>query len=731
MGDSDGTVLQGLLLLFTVALAGIVPVVIVSNTVVQEQEIRSDNMVNIFGTPYSGLGGDIFKNYGVFTPDGTSADVWVNDTYTYEGETKSWVEWAGEFEGWRTTRLGFKFSATESPGNTHSVWSYPAGDDVLDYFDSYALPPILANFEYGWNGVAWSTYWDTEEFLDHWKEMATYYLADSRVAAFEIYNEMYVDQLNGHDEDYWTDRMADITQAIHAIDANRVVIYPEGQHLFDNATDFITSIKKTDLFTAGNLTETNVVFDAVHPYYWECDYDPVEGDPVASASWYRTNWLDPIIAVGGVGAAKVYMGETFAWESHSVNPYEVPYTPYIQAQWLEAWIRECNDAGISFCMWNGLGTASEMDIQIPVIQAVRDVYPSGTPPVPVGLTLPWNDQLDVITDWTKNRGTWNVAANVLTGSGDEVSLISVGEGEWTNVSVQATAEITAASTVHEAALVARFADTQNYYWAGVGCYQHEFAIGKMVGGVHSEIASSGVIASVAHATPYTLKFVAEDTTLELWVGGVKKLEVVDAALTSGAVGLRGWYSEVEYTAPTAVDPAISTFGDTTLEAGASAIATAGICYIEGAVFTLGEAAYATSISVALSRAVAGTDNVKCAIYLHSDLSLVEETPARSITFTTVPKWFNFPFTTPVLLAAVAYIPVCEAEYTAQNISMYKVAGDVNQEHYQDLVAYGAFTDPLVPVSANFEYSIYCNYTPTAAPGTVSLMVAAAVNNRRR
>ena len=54
-----------------------------------------------------------------------------------------------------------------------------------------------------------------------------------------------------------------------------------------------------------------------------------------------------------------------------------------------------------------------------------------------------------------------------------------------------------------------------------------------------------MIASVAHTTAYVLKFVANETTLQLWVGGVKKLEVTDTSLTSGAMGVRGWYSEIE------------------------------------------------------------------------------------------------------------------------------------------------------------------------------------------
>ena len=656
-------------------------------------------------TPYTGLGGDYLLTFGGGLPE-----YWTEETFTYDGDERSWLEWASIFEGYNTPRLSFNFLGGTGGG---SLLDTDKLDEVLTLFDSVDKKPILLmqnrNEPYPLNWVF------TQGYQDYWTDLTTTFLNDARIAAFSLWGEMnpYDYGAGEYVAADVTQRFADIIDAIHVIDPDRVCIFPLGQLYYDNAADWIT-----DIATAGFTAEPFVVFDIVHPYYFENAYD-MGLTVTEKVAWYVANWITPCVAA--FGAADCYAGETFAWTGPE-------YTPYLQHRWLVEIINAYATAGISFNLWVSL-FHTQLPVVIPAMQ--ESDYPGLSDPEPTGVTLPWDDQLDVINDWTEHTGTWGVAANVLTGTYTDVALISVGEGEWTNYYMQATLEITAAAVYHEAALIVRFADTSNYYWGGLGCFGHEYSIAKYVSGIYTEIASSGVVASVAHATPYTVKFVVNGTTLQLWVGGVKRLEVTDSSLTSGAMGVRGWNTELEVTSPSAASTAISTFGDTTLEAGASAIATAGICNIQGAVYTLGEAGYATSISVPLSRVVAGSDNVKCAIYLHSDLSLVAETPAISTALTTNDKWFNYPFTTPVSLAADDYVLVCEAEYTAQNISMYKVAGAVNQEHYEDLVAYGAFTDPLVPVSANFEYSIYCNYTPTNPPGSISMVLAGAINNRRR
>ena len=158
---------------------------------------------------------------------------------------------------------------------------------------------------------------------------------------------------------------------------------------------------------------------------------------------------------------------------------------------------------------------------------------------------------------------------------------------------------------------------------------------------------------------------------------------------------------------------MATFGYTTIgTTGGLTIAAVGWEDISGSVFTCTEFGTATSITVALKRTVAGSDNVKCAIYKHSDLSLLAQTEERNLALTTSYVWYTFTFATPPsLIGGTDYILVVWGDYTAQNITCPYDNGDANQGHKQTL-AYGAFPNPLVPSHQNTKASIYCTYTMT-------------------
>jgi hypothetical protein len=143
--------------------------------------------------------------------------------------------------------------------------------------------------------------------------------------------------------------------------------------------------------------------------------------------------------------------------------------------------------------------------------------------------------------------------NKLHGTAVYDALISAGNDTWVNYEVTAAVLITATAVTHEAAIVVRYANSNNFYWMGMGCFAHKYSIAKMVNGAYTELASSGVIGDVAHNTTYTLKAVCEGSTLELWEGGAKVLAITDTSLTSGSIGLRTYNSNIEVASMSATD----------------------------------------------------------------------------------------------------------------------------------------------------------------------------------
>jgi hypothetical protein len=139
-------------------------------------------------------------------------------------------------------------------------------------------------------------------------------------------------------------------------------------------------------------------------------------------------------------------------------------------------------------------------------------------------------------------------------------------------------------------------------------------------------------------------------------------------------------------------------------------------YITGSVFTITEAGTADSITVALKYLTsAWTGKAKCAIYKHSDLSLVGATDERTITVTNTYVWYTFNFSVkPSLTANENYILVVWGQSAAGGVRTPYDAGSADQMHYQSIV-YGDFPNPLVPTHVANKVSIYCTYTVGGAP----------------
>lgn len=140
--------------------------------------------------------------------------------------------------------------------------------------------------------------------------------------------------------------------------------------------------------------------------------------------------------------------------------------------------------------------------------------------------------------------------------------------------------------------------------------------------------------------------------------------------------------------------------------------------VTGSVFTCPSAGTADSITAYVCH-TAGTVHMKCAIYKHSDLSLVGATeekddgdiggcpPAHPGSWLT----FNFSDPKPSLAASTEYILVCWGDASVGYVHYHE--GTTDQGHY-DSEAYNGFPNPMDPTHEDREYCIYCTYTPEGA-----------------
>jgi hypothetical protein len=151
----------------------------------------------------------------------------------------------------------------------------------------------------------------------------------------------------------------------------------------------------------------------------------------------------------------------------------------------------------------------------------------------------FNDNFSNLSNWTVVNGVWSVSGGVLQGfsPNSQEGLIWAGDASW--MYYQATANVRTIGS-DEAGLVVRFTDSLNYYWLGLGCWEHKYSISRVVDGVYTELAFSGLASEVEVGRWYTITAVAFVDTLQLFVDGVKVLEVQDNSHPNGAVGFRTW-----------------------------------------------------------------------------------------------------------------------------------------------------------------------------------------------
>jgi hypothetical protein len=156
-------------------------------------------------------------------------------------------------------------------------------------------------------------------------------------------------------------------------------------------------------------------------------------------------------------------------------------------------------------------------------------------------TSPFTDNFANLNAWTVVDGTWTLVGNGAQGTSSTEALMYAGSASWTDYQITAPVTISAGG---EAAIVFRYNDQNNFYWAGLGCWGNQYSISKSVAGTDSEITNSGTSASNPAGT-YTLEVVAQGTTISFYVDNVLELTTTDSSLTSGAIGFRTYDSTMQ------------------------------------------------------------------------------------------------------------------------------------------------------------------------------------------
>jgi len=81
--------------------------------------------------------------------------------------------------------------------------------------------------------------------------------------------------------------------------------------------------------------------------------------------------------------------------------------------------------------------------------------------------LPFSDNFANLNAWTVQDGTWTVVSGGVKGTSSFEALMYAGSKSWTDYQVAVPVTISAGG---EASIVFRYSDSNDFYWAGMGCW---------------------------------------------------------------------------------------------------------------------------------------------------------------------------------------------------------------------------------------------------------------------
>ena len=275
--------------------------------------------------------------------------------YNWNGDPSAWDSQLHWFTDYNSTvaRLAFSF-ADDTGSNKDSTYIYAKMNSVLDKLSSVGVKAILCNFageySYSYGSTAW---------VNNWKALVSDFKGDTRIKAFQIANEPYANYLasGATTMSGFNAACASLIDQIRAIDPSRTIMYP----LVVGILTASASAFYNDLIANGIPAKGNIIYDIVHPYYFEKypSMDPVD-NPVGDADWIWNNYVLPQINYFGV--ENVWCGEMFAWSVRNGYHYD------LQQQFVVRMINHFVDAGMGFQMWCFFTSSNQQD-QIDALNA--------------------------------------------------------------------------------------------------------------------------------------------------------------------------------------------------------------------------------------------------------------------------------------------------------------------------------------------------------------------------
>jgi hypothetical protein len=272
--------------------------------------------------PLTGFGGDylVFHNHD-------------------PSEWNTQLQW---FTQYRFTGARLSFSFPDDSGPQASTYVYAKMDIVLTKLYSVGVRAILCDFP-----ADDSHFYGSQAWVNNWKQLASDFKGDSRIAAFQIANEPYQNYLasNANTMSSFNAACSSLIDQIRTIDPSRTIMYPEEFNIFTNDIDAFYN----DLVSTGIMSKGNIIFDITHPYYFQDSRLDGCNNPIdrADGLWYSI----VLPQIQKFGVSNVWSGETFPWPRGQSSPSGVPYDYNLQQIFEQRMINYFVSCGLGFQMW--------------------------------------------------------------------------------------------------------------------------------------------------------------------------------------------------------------------------------------------------------------------------------------------------------------------------------------------------------------------------------------------
>ena len=257
------------------------------------------------------------------------------------------VDWFTYF-GCNTAKLSFSFS-DDVGSDKDSTYTYAKMNAVLGYLNAVGVKAILCDFAGSGSYFYGSTAW-----VNDWKQVATDFKGDARIASFEFVGEPNQDELasNANTLSTFDSACASLITQVRAIDPSRTIIYPVVVgFLTTNPTTFYS-----DVFAKGITSDGNIEYDIVHPYYFEDSTMDAVTNPTGDADWYWNTYCLPQISY--FGASNCFCGETFPWGPGGYNGITTIHSSYQQTFEIRI-INYLVGQNIGFQMWDFFSSTAQ------------------------------------------------------------------------------------------------------------------------------------------------------------------------------------------------------------------------------------------------------------------------------------------------------------------------------------------------------------------------------------